>query len=152
MGNLGNFNANDQGEMRDGFDPIPVGKYLAVISASSYGPNSKGTGQVLKLTFQVVEGDYANRLIFVNLNLVNSNAEAEKIAKIELAAICRAVGVITPKDSSELHDKPLVIKVMIEPAKNGYEAKNIIKGYEAMGASPSVPKADEKPPVPSWKR
>ena len=52
-----------------------------------------------------------------------------EIAQRQLSAICRCVGVLHPKDSKELHDKPLVISVGIRPAKDGYEESNTIKGF-----------------------
>ena len=52
------------------------------------------------------------------------------IAKKDLAAICRAVGVMSPKASEELHDKPLMIKVKVRPAQGEYEASNDVGGYK----------------------
>jgi len=64
------------------------------------------------------------------LNLDNPNATAVKIARGELSAICRAVGVMQPKDSVELHDLPLVILVKCKKRPDTDELQNEIKGYE----------------------
>ena len=37
---------------------------------------------------------------------------------------------MTPQDSSELHDKPLVVKVAVKAADGQYSASNEIKGYQ----------------------
>lgn len=147
-GNLEGFKAEEQEEMRE-YGILPVGKYVAVITASDLVDTEKG-GKMLKLTFQIVEGEFSNRLVWTNLNLENANEKAEKIARSELAAICRAVDILHPKDSSDLHDLPMEITLKIEPAKGEYPAKNKIAGYEKTG-SPASPK-EEKKGTPSWRK
>ncbi|MGQ9636057.1 MAG: DUF669 domain-containing protein, partial [Bryobacteraceae bacterium] len=107
MAHLGNFDAS-QVEPTTTFDPIPAGKYLAMITASEMKPNKAGTGSYLELVFTIVEGEYKGRQLWGRLNLDNPNELAVKIARAELSAICRAVGVLTPRDSVELHNLPLV--------------------------------------------
>lgn len=150
---------------------VPPGWYKAVIEASDVKPTSKaqkaieyGGGpeagdKLLTMTFKVVEGDYKDSLIFNNLNLVNSNPVAQEIAQKDFSAICHAIGKLKVKDSSELHNRPLMIKVDVEK-KEGYNPRNIVKGYEAVGgasssgapastASGSAPATGAKT-TPSW--
>lgn len=134
-----NFNAAEQQEeMREGFEVIPAADYKAVITESDMVANSAGTGHYLKLEFTVIEGPYANRKIFANLNLDNPNQTAVDIARAELKTICSAVGKgnAVINDSAELHDLPLIIKVKIEKRKDNGEDSNRIKGYAVVsGAS-----------------
>lgn len=130
------FNANEI-EPAKAFEPLPAGDYQAAIVASEEKTTSAGTGQYLSLTFQIIEGTASGRKLFANLNLDNPNAEAVKIARAELSAICRAVGVLTPGDASELHDRPLTIKVGVEKRKDTGEMQNRIKGYFRKGESSS---------------
>ena len=109
MADMKGFNANEV-EPAD-FDALPSGKYLAMITESEMKPTSAGTGRYLQLTFQVLDGPCRNRRVWARLNLENPNAQAVQIARGELSAICRAVGVMTPKDSCELHNLPLIISV-----------------------------------------
>ena len=53
MADLRGFDAN-QVEPNSGFDPIPAGKYLSVITESEMKPNKAGTGHYLQLAFQVI--------------------------------------------------------------------------------------------------
>lgn len=124
-GNMGdlNFNAAEV-EPGSGFDPLPAGEYDVAIVASERKPNSKGTGSYLKLELQVLTGQFQNRKLWQNLNIDNPSEEARKIARGELSAICRAVNVMNPKDSAELHNKPFKVKVTIRPAKGDYDASN----------------------------
>ena len=133
MASLGNFNPD---EHKDNYEPLPAGRYVAII-VKSENKDSKSGGTYLKLEVDIVEGQYKGRKLFANLNLVNANDMAVKIAKTELANICRAVGVMRPKDSSELHNKPISIRVAIQPERDGFPASNVIKGWDALATNPT---------------
>ena len=138
-GNLSGFNAADV-EPQGSFEPIPAGWYSAMITDSEFKATKNGNGEYLQLRLDVIEGEHEGRVLFDRLNLNNPNQTAVEIAQRQLSAICRAVGIMTPSDSSELHDKPLKVKVSIRPAGNGYEASNEIKAYEsAEGAGAPAP-------------
>ena len=150
MAKLGNFNANDIDPTTD-FEPIPAGKYLAVITASEVKPNKAGTGSYLQFTFQVIEGEPKGRFLWARLNLDNPNETAVKIARGDLSAVCRAVGVMTPKDSVELHDLPLVIKVKCKRRKDTDEIQNEITGYERKESAAGKP-IQAPSSTPPWRR
>lgn len=158
MADLRGFDANQVDPSTD-FDPLPAGKYLAVITDSEIKPNKAGTGSYLQLTFEVIEGDHKGRLLWARLNLDNPNATAVQIAKAELSAICRAVGVLAPNDSSDLHDLPLVIHVRCKKRQDTGDITNEVKGYspKASLTEPAKPAAggtpaNGKPTTPPWKR
>ncbi len=144
------FNAEEVEPSTSSFDPIPAGWYPAIISSSEMKPTKDGYGEYLALTFQIIEGECENRLIFARLNLKNANEKAVAIARQDLAAICRSTGIMQPKDSQEFHDIPLMVKVKIRPAKDGYEASNDICGYKSYGDAPvaTTPKPAQKTPTP----
>ena len=151
MSNLSGYNFNaEEIEPSSSFDPIPAGWYKAIISNSEMKATRDGYGEYLSLTLQIIDGQYENRLVFARLNLKNANDKAVDIARKDLAAICRAVGVMSPKSSEELHDKPLMIKVKVRPASGDYEASNDIGGYKAVeGANLTpAPKAASNPQTP----
>ena len=140
-GNLSGFNAAEV-EPQGSFEPIPAGWYTAMITDSEFKPTKNGTGEYLQLRIDIIEGEYENRVLFDRLNLNNPNQTAVEIAQRQLSAICRAVGVMTPQDSNDLHDKPLKVKVKIRPAGNGYEASNEVAAYEAAdGGQPAAAQA-----------
>ena len=150
MAQLNGFNANNV-EPTVEFDPIPAGKYLAMITDSEMKPTKSGSGSYLQLTFQILEGEFKGRFIWARLNLNNPNATAVQIAKAELSAICRAVGVMTPNDSVELHNLPLVITVKCKKRDDTDEVTNEIKGYAKREAANGQPQqaASSTPP---WRR
>jgi len=150
MANLNGFNAANVEPAID-FDPIPAGKYLAVITASEMKPTKTGNGTFLELTFQVLEGQYKNRMLWSRLNLDNPNAQAVQIAQAELSAICRAVGVITPKDSIELHNLPLLVTVKVKKREDTGDLVNEIKAYAKKEAATGQPQ-QQMTSTPPWSR
>ena len=134
-----NFNANEV-EPSKAFDPIPAGKYIAVITDSEMKETRAGTGRYLQLEFEITDGEYAGRKLWSRLNIENQNAEAVRMARADLSAICRAVNVLTPNDSIDLHNLPLVIKVHCRKDKNTGEITNDIRGYESKANYKPEPK------------
>lgn len=152
MADLSGFDANTV-EPAGEFEPIPAGKYVAVITESEMKPTNAGTGNYLQLTLQILEGQYQNRLLWARLNLDNPNETARKIAQGELSAICRAVGVLAPNDSVELHNLPLMINVRCKKRADTGEIVNEVKGYSKK-ESPAAPSNDAPAAksTPPWKR
>ena len=161
MANLGNFDASKV-EPASTFEPVPAGKYLAVIAESEMKATRTGTGHYLELTFQIAEGQYKGRKLWARLNLDNPSPQAVQIARGELSAICRATGVMTPRDSAELHGIPLAVKVICRKRDDG-EISNELKGFERReaafsgvatmpGTPPSAPAPQATKATPPWQR
>lgn len=164
MAFLGGFNAATVEPIR-AFEPIPEGKYTAIITASEMKTvKPPKVGQYLELTLQIVDGQHKGRQFWERLNLQNPSAVAVAMAQGTLSAICRAVGVLTPQDSAELHDIPLEMKLVCKKNAETGEIRNEIKGYAAIGGNgagfaagaafsppPAQPKEQAAPPAPARK-
>ena len=158
MADLRGFDAQTV-EPNDSFDPIPNGDYLCIITTSEMKPTKAGDGAYLELELHVIEGPYQGRKLWDRLNLNNPNETTVKIAKGTLSAICRAVGVLQPTDSCELHDLPLVAKVACRKRDDTEELTNVIKSYKKRDAVAAVPASSPAPAkaaatssTPPWKR
>ena len=155
MATLNNFDAN-QIDPSVALDPLPAGKYLAVVSESELKPTKTGGGKYLQLTFQIIDGEFKGRLVWARLNLENKSEMTVKIARGELSAICRAIGVMQPKDSVELHNVPLEINVGLKKRDDNGEFTNVIKGYAKKGGGSPVsvraPVGVGPGSTPPWKR
>ncbi len=154
MADLRGFDAN-QVEPSSDFEPIPAGKYLALITESELKANKAGTGNYLQFTFQILDGPHKNRLLWARLNVDNPSAITVQIAKAELSAICRSVGVLAPNDSTDLHNLPMVIHVKCKKRTDTGEITNEIKGFSKK-ESPAAAQAANTPPqansTPPWRR
>ena len=158
----------DQIEPQMSWDPLPAGEYLAMITESEWKDASTGHGnKYLQFTFEVVEGEYKGRKFWDRLNLVNQNQTAVEIAHRTLSAICHAVGKVRAKDSQELHNIPLLVKLSIKQGPNG--PTNEVRGYKAANGNgapvlqpasavpagsgtPTPPPQQAAKPRPPWAR
>jgi len=132
-------------------DPVPAGKYLVVAAESDIKPTKSANGSFLEIKFEIIEGAYKGRTLYARLNLDNPNPTAVKIARAELSALCRAVGVLQPKDSAELHNLPLTVTVGMKKRADTGEFTNEVKGFAKREAAAGKPiqAATDTPP---WRR
>ena len=137
MGNLAGFDASQVEEMKE-FSAIPEGDYIAIITGSEEKTTKNGNGRYLQLNIEVLDGQYKGRKLWARLNLWNQNATAVDIAQRELGAICKAVGVLRPNDSSELHNKPMLVSVGVELDDRNKES-NTLKKYSPATANINAP-------------
>jgi hypothetical protein len=93
-------------------DPIPPGRYDARITRSQFN------GGHLDVDFQIIGGEYDGGIIVKELHINSSNANTVRKARAELARICVAVRVMTPQDSSQLHNIPMAIQVAVNKRRN----------------------------------
>ena len=146
------FDANTV-EPTTAFDPLPAGKYLAEITASEMKPTKAGNGSYLQLEFTVLDGPCKGRKVWDRLCINHPNDLTQKIARGNLSAICRAIGVMQPRDSVELHNLPLVVTVKCKKRDDTGEVTNEVKGYakreSAVGQPQQAPVHDQTPP---WAR
>jgi len=113
------------------YELIDAGEYDALIIESEDKPTRNGAGRLLELKIQIVsQGKFQNRLIYDRLNLWNRSEKATAIARGELASIARAVGVPTPKDSRELHNKRLRVVIAVEKREDNGALQNTVKSYK----------------------
>lgn len=134
MAELGSFNPD---AVTDDREILEAGNYVAQIIESELADTRTG-GKMLRLTWEIIDGPKAKRRVWENLNIINSNPDAQAIAERSLKRICAAVGHTGVLSNSEsLHFKPVEITVAIQPAKGEYGESNTVKGYKAVGAAPA---------------
>ena len=104
------------------------GKYKVEIIDSSEEISAAGN-RYLKLKLSICDGGKFNGTwIWANLNLYHPKEDVQGLARQILNNISSCCGVIGPKDTSELHYKPLMAELEIEP-EGAYPAKNVVKKY-----------------------
>ena len=119
MADLTGVNYTDYEETS--FEPVPAGTYVIGLESSEMKTTKKGDGQYLKCTFQILDGEYKNRKVFMNFNMVNPSQTAQNIGLSQFAALCKATGVLQPTDSCQLNDIPVKAKVKV--IKNTYNGE-----------------------------
>jgi len=150
MANLNGFDANTV-EPSASFDPLPADRYQVVLVASDLKDTRSRDGQYLELEFEVTDGPYKGRKLWDRLTLSHPNALTVKIARAKLSALCRACGVMQPKDSQDLHNLPIAVKVRVKRRKDTQELGNEISAYEKRDAASGQP-AQATTSTPPWRR
>lgn len=108
---------------------LPKGRYVVMCEKSEVKLTKKGTGHILLLVFVVTEGEYKKKKIYDYVNIQNENPVAQRIGQQHLAGFCHAVGITQLDNSFQLHGIPVEVEVGVREDKDGYGAKNIIRGF-----------------------
>ncbi len=143
MASLNGFDASSV-EPDSGFVPIPPDRYVAIVTSTEMRPIRNGSGEFLLVELQILEGPCKGRRVWDRLTLKHQNSQTVEIARSQLSALCRAVGVLKPADSSQLHDIPLQITVAIRERSDTGEPANVVRRYAAIERT-----APPAPPAPA---
>lgn len=142
------FNAADLPQGTGNFDPIPAGVYTASITQANLKDTKDGTGKMIAIRYDITGPSHQGRVIFSNINIRNKSPKAEEIGRQQLGDIMRAIGLASLQDTDQLIGGQLQIKVDIEK-KEGYEARNQVKGFKALSGSPAPAPAAAPAPAPA---
>ena len=121
----------NEAEGRNDYSPLPTGVYSMQIIDSAWKETKSGSGKYIKLEFEILDGEQTGRKYWENLNLVNPNETAVKIARGTLKEICESVGIFSAlEDTEDLHFKPLLADVVCKPRKDDpAQMENNVRKY-----------------------
>lgn len=136
---------DEAAEPQADFSPVPAGSYRAEIVESEIEDISKrdSKGRCLKLTWKIVDGEFAGRLIWQRLNMwaenMNNLQKVVEIANQQFASIRDATGVSHPRNTDELHARPCMLTVSVKTDPNGqYAPANEVKRVAGVNAAPAA--------------
>lgn len=130
----------------DSFEPLPDGWYPARVAKIEEKTTKAGTGKYYQVQFNIVDGQHRGRVVFGRYNTQNPNSQAAEIGQRQFTALSHAVGVRILRDTNELMDKVLTIRVKLKPADGQYDASNDVVGYKAAGAEAPMQAAPSPAP------
>ena len=147
------FDANELPQGNGGnYDPLPAGWYNANITSAELKPTKDGSGQYIKVRYDITGPSHQGRVVFGNLNIKNASAKAEEIGRQQLGEIMRAIGLAKVTDTDQLIGGSLSIKLDVRAATEQYAAQNEVKGFKAItGSAPTfaAPAASPAASAPS---
>ena len=141
------------------YDPLPPGWYDATIGAAEVKPTKDGTGQYIKVKYQITGPTHSGRIVFGNINVRNASQKAEEIGRQQLGELMRALNIPRLTDTDQLIGGMLAIKLDIRAATEQYAAQNEVRGFRAGNGmagdvptfAPSKPTAaPSKGAAPPW--
>jgi hypothetical protein len=148
------FNASAV-DTTDNFQPLPEGEYRMLVASAEEKRTKDGTGLGLNVKYEVVEGQHKGRSVFHWINLQNKSKVAEEIGHKELARLCLACKIETPRAPSDFCGK--LIKVSLKVEEYNGEKKNAVKAIIIPSATtiPQVAQPTQQPAqasddAPAW--
>jgi hypothetical protein len=135
-----------------GYDPLPAGWYNASIASAEVKQTASGTGEYIKVRYDITGPTHQGRVVFGNLNIKNASTKAEEIGRQQLGEIMRALGLARVSDTDQLLGGSLSIKLDIRPATEQYGAQNEVKGFKAVGGASTAPMPSKTAPAASGGR
>lgn len=143
-----NFNTQNLPDGGDGFDLIPTGWYAGFADETGINPTRDGAGAYIKARFRIQGPTHANRVIFKNFNIRNSNEKAVEIGYRELGQWCHSAGRPAINDTQELHGALVEFYVTTRNDPTGqYEPQNEIKRFRKPGTGALGPTVAATMPV-----
>lgn len=155
-----NFNTDELPVSEASFDPLPAGWYTAAISQAEVTTTKSG-GEMIKLRWDVLGPTHQGRVVFGNLNIRNSNPDAQRIGLEQLGQLLRAAGIVSLEDTDQLISVTVLIKLSVKESEYQGEKqiRNEVKGYKSLESSgaplpvsgkASTPAAAASGSTPPW--
>jgi hypothetical protein len=112
---------------------LPEGVYAAQVVESEVKRNSGNTGNVLSLTYEILEPGFEGQKVWHTINVKHEKETVQRIGQAELARLKYACGIggqLT--DTDMLHSQPHAILIVVDPERpnpNGgvFKERNSVK-------------------------
>ena len=131
------------------YEVVPAGWYVAQITDAEVKQTKSGTGEYIKIRYDIQGPTSQSRVVFGNLNVKNANPAAEKIGRQQLGDIMRSVGLSAVTDTDQLLGTTMQIKIDIRESEQ-YGPSNEVKAWKALAAG-MAPAPAVKPPASNAK-
>lgn len=131
----------DNRENKGGFGAIPAGEYRVKIESAEMkqGPKS----EYVSLQLRVLDGEYANRVLFDNLILGNNDISEKRLNNFFDA--CGFDGGTHDADTNDLVGIEIIVETYVEDKKDGYGEKARVRVFKS---ALTEAKVEEKLPMP----
>lgn len=119
-----------------GNNPLSVGFYGLVITRSVIKPTKAGDGKYLEVEFDITDpSDYGNRKFWDKFNIFNKNPTAQKIGREQLSDLLKSLGLDGSAEPDDMVGASVNAYLLIDPPKDGWEAKNKCAKYLPTGTT-----------------
>jgi len=145
--NFQEYNLDDPDLGKYSGEMLPVGNYLCSITSAVEKNNSAGTGSMLSLEYVILEGDYAGRTIYDNLNLNHPNQKTVNIARASLKKLLEAIGSPMAQNPAEILGADVGIKIVHRKDKQSGELRQNVGGYLSPSGEPAPAPAKAQQPA-----
>lgn len=118
---MGNLDVMSVGGSEQEIKSLPqTQEVVAIIVTSEVQPVGPMGDQDLLLVFEIIRGPSRGQRILQRVHLWSHDERLRIKGRVALSTLCRALGVPQPADSTELHGKPVILRLT---RKRGSEDK-----------------------------
>lgn len=136
MANMAHYEF-DSSQVEPAQGDLPEGEFLVSVIQTEIKTTKAGDGDILVVQYQVLNGPYAGRIIYENINLVNPSQIAVTIGRQALSALCRSVGIFSAlNDSDDLCDKTLIVRLKLRKGDERVSVSGHKPVEEGVAATP----------------
>ncbi len=131
------LSTNDHVPGSGSFDTIPRGEYSVIMVKAEKKDTKAGDGVLQFCQFKVIDGEFENRIIFHNFNIVNPSEKAVDISVSLLKDFMYMVNIkkCDKFDLTALLNRPVTIGVGIRKGDDQYADQNNITKFLALESS-----------------
>ncbi|MEI7607332.1 MAG: DUF669 domain-containing protein [Rhodospirillaceae bacterium] len=108
------------------FSPVPAGTYIASITETEVRVTRDGLGSYISAVSEILEGIHAGRKVYDRVTVTNASLKAVAFGNRKLSAMCRATGMMTITDTTDLHGIPFRAVVRVVPGDGEFGDSNTI--------------------------
>lgn len=125
-------------DVASGFDAIPAGQYIVCARKAEVQKTKTGTGEYVKVEFEILSGEYRGRKLWSQFNVKNDNPKAVEIGRGQMKSFFVAAG-LTPEqikkvDTASFIGQTAVANVKVEKDET-YGDKNVITSFKSEKAT-----------------
>ena len=113
---------------------IPAGTYEATIEKCDFVENKAGNGTLIKVSWKIDGPTMAGAMVFDQINFSHPNEVAQRLGQAQFKRLLIATGTKIIQESEQLIGARCQIRVAVDPAKDGYDERNSVKEYKALGS------------------
>lgn len=139
-----NFDASSVPE--PSYDPLPAADFLVWITESDIPTDNEGN-QKVAVTMEVIEPQqYAGRKLWDSFTLENQqNPKWAETGRQLLATMCRAIGIMSPRETEELHGIPFHVRVEVDTWRDGSLHNKVIARWSTASQAPPLKRTRPAP-------
>jgi hypothetical protein len=124
--------------------PVPEGSYLAEIVDQDEKENSKKSGRLVHVKWEIAEGEHLGRWVPEWINYIHKSEVTQRIGEQQLKKLCNALGIDKVSDTDELQGKRAIITVGTD--KND-DSRNVVFNYAPVQQSAPTPAPEAEAPA-----
>jgi hypothetical protein len=147
-------------------EAIPNGQYKAAVTSAKRTHTKSGKGWFWEMVFTVIEGQYEGHTVTHRFNMANPSEEAVAIGRSHMKRYLDCIGILDPKDESDLCDITVLITVACKKStytnRNGEPTEGINNEITKIDSLSNDPPPKQEPPksapgkepskVPPWQK